>query len=177
MQTRIQFGCLVNAFFFYFAFSLFLSLAPSLSHACFHSISSFATTTHLLEHTHIRWPSFWSHTHIFQRRVEHRHCHRYQHTPYDRVRQRLGIGALAASSTFHAWVGEAKRMHAKEMKFSHRWTSEVKPCIDLCAATAIITIISKTKWIFLLLLFVRVRVVCAETKSVVDRACFYFCLF
>lgn len=145
---------------------LLLLCLPSLSiHCCFHSISSFTTTAH----THIRMPSFRSHTKVFQRHVEHKHKQvQAQVSAYSirsSIRQRLCVGASAASSTFHAWVGEAKHIHAEEMKFSHRWTSEVKPCIDLCAATAatiIITItISKTKWFFLFWLFIRCAV-CAQ---------------
>lgn len=95
------------------------------------------------------------------------------------MRQRLCISASAAAATFHAWVGEAKRIHAEEMesrsRFSHRWTSEVKPCIDLCAAATTIIIISKTKCFSFFLIFIQQRM-CSETKSF-DRACLFSIYF
>lgn len=148
-----------------------LSFLPSLSRVC--SISSVASATHILN------------TFIFGRLFDR--IQKYSEDMLstgiiillficmrDRMRQRLCISASAAHSMLE--LVEAKRIHAEEMKsssrFSHRWTSEVKPCIDLCAAAAAAAIISKTKSFFFLLY--HHTLLCSETKSFdLKSACFF----
>lgn len=168
-----------SRFFFCLSLSLFFGCRSAETH----------TRTHAHTSSYLIRPSFWDRiekcsTGMLSTQVCAVHAHTLQVIVYD------SVFVVVAQLTFHAWVGETKRIHAEEMKssrsrFSHRWTSDVWSHVSIFMqsqpASAPPEILAKTRCLFFFL-SLQIHCVLADTKSFqsfdlsIVRVClFYLC--